>query len=51
MYWYEHKSKKKRKNAFEKKLSWWIFWKNYGECEETEILNFSQHKEQETVWC
>ena len=43
--------RKKGKMLLKKKLSWWIFWKNYGECEETEILNFSQHKEQETVWC
>ena len=26
------------------------FWKNYGKCEKTEILNLSQQKEGETIW-
>ena len=28
-----------------------VFGKNYAKCEKTEILNLSQQKEEETIWC
>ena len=52
----EHKSKKKAKNDFEEELlklmnnavfeeKLWKMWENI------EILNLSQQKEEETIWC
>ena len=28
-----------------------VFEKNYGECEKIEILNLSQQKKEENIWC
>ena len=56
IYWYEHKSKKKAKNDFEEELlklmNNAVFAKNLGKMwENIEILNLSQQKEEETIWC
>ena len=56
MYWHEHRSKKKRKKWFWKRLfsSWsktqflkklWKMWENI------EISKLSQQKEAEAIWC
>ena len=56
IYWYEHKSKKKAKNDFEEELlklmNNAVFAKKLGKMwENIEILNLSQQKEEETIWC